>query len=134
MNFLKKYWTHIISLSFLTYCDVLFIIIMNNIEKFDSLNLGIIFFFLGIELLFVIGVWAEIIIYMIHAIRHKEIKNNAICAVLIYLLNVIYIPCYCLKHVSKDENYKIKNTIYIIATTILYVILCILIVKIELSY
>ena len=134
MNFLKKYWTHIISLGLLIHCDILFALITNHSSTIESLNVGIIFLFLGIELLFVIGVWAEIIVYMIHAIRHKEIKNNAICAVLIYVLSVLYIPCYCLKYVSKDENHKLKNTIYIITSIILYAILFGLIIRFELSY
>lgn len=134
MNVLKKYWTHIISLGFLVYCDLLFALLTSNNSIFESSNVGIIFLVLGIEILFVVGVWVEILMYMIHAIKNKEIKNNAICAVLIYILNVIYIPCYCLKNVSKDGNYKIKNTIYASISIVLYITLFILIIKFELSH
>ncbi|MBO5183050.1 MAG: hypothetical protein J6B64_01495 [Bacilli bacterium] len=128
---IKKYWTHILSLGFLIYSIILFVLIDKGL--FENINVQTIIILFGALILFVIGVWVEIIYHIVHAIKHKEIKNNALCAVLSYFLNVIYIPCYSSKHINKDENYKKKNIIYLILSILLYIILIIIMVKFQLN-
>ncbi|MBP3920508.1 MAG: hypothetical protein J6D28_02970 [Bacilli bacterium] len=57
---------------------------------------------------------------MVYAIKNK---HKIIHILLIYLLNMYYIPCYYLKHVIKDTKYKLKNIIYIILSIILTITL-----------
>ena len=129
-EFLKKYWTHIMSLGFLSYTTILFYLFDSNSIKYNGQTIAVIF---GILIFFVIGVWVEIIYGIVHAIKHKEIKNNALCAVLSYFFNVVYVPCYCLKYVSKDENYKKKNTIYLIVSILLYIALIISMIRFSIN-
>ena len=128
-EFIKKYITHIFNI----ICMIYMTIILTYATNAETYNEKIFIPLLIIEGLFVIGVWVEIIYYIIHAIKHKEIKNNALCAVLIYFLNMIYIPCYSMKYISKDENHKRKNTIYLIISIILYVIMIGAVIKLSLN-
>lgn len=125
-EFFKKYWTHILSLGFLI-CAIVLILILNV----PSFNISLLFATIGILLLLVIGVWVEIIYSIVHAVKQKEIKNNGLCAIACYFLNIIYIPCYSLKYISKDKNYKKKNTIYLVVSILLFVFLIVLMVKLS---
>ena len=55
----------------------------------------------------------EMILYMIHAIKNKDLENNGLWVAFIYLFNVFIIPYYHLKHVIKDENVKLKTKVYV---------------------
>ena len=123
MNLFKKYWTHILSLGFLIFPTIVFLMMKNTMyEEIDVSKIVILF--IGI-FVFVIGIWVEIIYGMIHAIKHKEIENHGIYAILCYLFNVFYIPCYYLKYVVKDEKYKIKNIIYLVISIVLFMVMSI---------
>jgi hypothetical protein len=100
------------------FCEI---IIINDFA--EIMNGKLIILQLITEAIYVIGLWIEIIYYIIHAIKHKEIKNNTLCAVLIYLFNIFYIPCYKIKNIDKDKNYKKKNIIYLIISITLYLIM-----------
>ena len=115
LKLIKKYFLNIFNLSFLLYLIFIFIILFNNPDY------GI--YFIIIEILFVIGIFIEIIYYIVHAIKHKEINNNYLLAVLIYLFNIFYIPCYRMKYIIKDKNHKKINIIYIITSILLYVLI-----------
>ncbi|MCR5146108.1 MAG: hypothetical protein K6B70_01995, partial [Clostridia bacterium] len=112
-NFIKKYWTHILNLSFLGYLAFLLGFLASNISSTDEppAYLGLLFL---VEIFMVIGIWVEIIYYMIKAIKIKNLKNVGLHIAGIYLLNVFYIPCFCLNHIHKDSKAKIKNFIYVL--------------------
>ncbi|MBO5349894.1 MAG: hypothetical protein J6A89_08805 [Clostridia bacterium] len=118
-NFIKKFWTHVISFLFFIIIIVYYAIIESKNEKLlPFLKWGLI-----LELILVLVIWGEIIYFIIQAIKHKEIPNRGLKAVMIYFLNVFYIPCFYLKYIYKDEKYKIKNTAYVIYTIGLFAIL-----------
>lgn len=61
-----------------------------------------------------VAILIEMIIFMVHAGKNKEINNNGIWIVLIYMFNVFIIPYYNLKYVCKEEKIKVKTIIYVI--------------------
>ena len=119
-KFLKKYWSHIFNLSFLIYFIIVFYIIKNMPDRANfTLVIG--------TFIYVVGIWVEMIYYIVHAAQQKEIPNNGLCAFFCYLFNIFYIPCYSLKYVSKDKNYKKKNIIYLILSILLYISIIVLV-------
>ncbi len=130
-KFLKKYWSHIICLLFFIVFDLLFFYV-NNEFKFENsywlLNTSLI-----ISILLIIGVWVAIIYHIVHAAKSKELKNKALEIIFIYLFNAFYIPCYSLKYVSKDNNYKTKNMVYLIVSILLFIIMLGLIISFSLN-
>ena len=120
---LKKYLTHIISISFLIYMNALFyIIIHNSIVQGKEYIMGLLVL---LELVFVIGIFGEMIYYFIKVNKNKELKGNPLYYVLIYMLNIFYIPCFEIKHIQKDKDYKKKNIIFISIMIVLYAMLTI---------
>lgn len=117
-NFVKKYWTHAISLLFFITIIVYYAIIESKNEGFLPLLRG----GLIVEFVLVIAIWVEIIYFIIQAIKHKEIPNRSVKAVMIYFLNLFYIPCFYLKYIYKDEKYKVKNIVYLVCSIGLFII------------
>ena len=118
---IKKYLSHIISISFLVYVNVLIYLIMNVSNYQDKEYIFAIL--VGLEFIFVIGILAEIIYYFVKVAKNSELKGNPIYYILIYMLNIFYIPCFNLKHIQKDKEYKKKNIVFISIMVILYVML-----------
>ena len=74
-------------------------------------------------MLLVFGIIGEIIYFLILVAKDKKLKSNPLYYVLIYMLNIFYIPCFVLKHIKKDKNYKKKNIIYLVISILLYILL-----------
>lgn len=98
-KFIKLYYPMVISILFLCFITFVFIVNLKGIA-FD----GIIWILLVECLLFVIGIWAEIIGYIIHAVKNKNLKNKVLWVILIYYLYIFVIPYYHLKYVNKSEK------------------------------
>ena len=131
-NFIKKYWSHIFNISVLAFLIYTFRFLANVIETDSSSQPPTYFILLLlIELLMVIGVWIEIIYFIIKAAKDKELKNKALHIIGIYFLNFFYIPCFSLKHIHKDSKATIKNIIYVIITVVMFSIMCAYILKME---
>lgn len=96
---IKLYYPMVISILFVCFITFVFIVNLNGVA-FD----GIIWILLIGCLLFVVGIWAEIIGYMIHAVKNKNLKNKVLWVILIYYLYIFVIPYYHLKYVSKVER------------------------------
>ena len=127
-TFIKKYWTHIFNIMFFVYIIGVMNFFANNMDvEINSIITPLIL--LGITFVFVIGLWIELIYYMIKALKNDELKNKGLAATLIYALNLFYIPCFVLKHMYKDKHAKLKNAIYIIVSVALYIILIFVIFK-----
>lgn len=121
---MKKYLTHIISISFLIFLNILIYVMSNNNNVFNDREYLIIPLII-VEVIFVVGIIAEIVYYFYKLSKNQELKSNPLYYVLIYFFNIFYIPCLCLKHIYKDSKYKSKNAFFIIIMIILYVILMI---------
>ncbi len=121
-SFINKYWTHILNILFFLF----FIVLMIYAEQLKVL--GVI-----IMLIFIILIFVEMIYHIVIAAQDKEDKNNILHAIFCYLFNIFYIPCYRLKYVVKDKNYKIKNIIYLISSILLYIIIYIILIIIILN-
>lgn len=76
-----------------------------------------------LEMLLVFGIIGEIIYFLILVAKNKKLKSNPLYYVLIYMLNIFYIPYFVLKHIKKDKNYKKKNIIYLVISILLYILL-----------
>ncbi|MBE5806050.1 MAG: hypothetical protein E7313_04995 [Clostridiales bacterium] len=121
-NFIKKYWTHIFNISSLVYLTFLFILFTNVVKNENPENPPTYFIaLLIIEIIAVLGIWAEIIYFMVKAAKNKELKNKGLHIAGIYFLNFFYIPCFSLSHIHKDSKAKVKNIIYVIVTVCLFV-------------
>ena len=120
---LNKYRLHIFNLGFLIYNILIFYEITTINDFAEIMNGKLIIIQIISEAIYVIGLWIEIIYYIIHAIKHKEIKNNTLCTALIYIFNIFYIPCYKMKNIDKDKKYKKKNIIYLIISITLYLVM-----------
>jgi len=131
---MKKYWPHLLNIALLLYYIIIFIG-MNNIDNLDnSYSPLIIITMLGIALLLVIGIWVEIIYFLIYEAKNKKTKNYIVTLILIYMLNIFYIPCYYLKYFIKDEKSKIKNIIYSIISILLTITMYVVILKWSLEH
>lgn len=118
-KFLKKYWTHILNILLFVFFIVMFS--MDNVLWSNEYNIFI-WILIILELIFVIAIWGEIIYYIVYVAKNKDIPNRGVKALLIYLLCYWYIPCFKLKYIDKDNNYKKKNIIYVIGISILMII------------
>lgn len=115
-NFLRKYWTHILNILYLLTGIVLFIILGINEDAFG-------FPVIIILLVLTLFLWFEIIWHIVVIARNKEDDNRVLHAILSYILNIFYIPCYRLKYIVKDENHKVKNIVYIVGSILLYIVM-----------
>jgi len=118
---IKKYFTHILSVFFLIYVNILFYLINHNSILQGKEYIYVILIIL--EMLLVFGIIGEIIYFLILVAKDKKLKSNPLYYVLIYMLNIFYIPCFVLKHIKKDKNYKKKNIIYLVISILLYILL-----------
>lgn len=112
----KTYIPIIITILFL-FCYSFIISNIININKLQTYQDKHYIFIIIISILLgllSICILAEIIIFIIHAANHKEIKNNILWVILIYILNIFIIPFYNIKYVINDTKYKLKTIIFII--------------------
>ena len=131
-NFIKKYWSHIFNISVLAYLIYTFKSLSDIVENESADNPPTIFIVLIIiEVLLVLGVWGEIIYFIIKAAKNKELKNKGLHIAGIYFLNMFYIPCFSLKHVHKDSKAKIKNIIYVLVTACMFIVFCSYMLKLQ---
>lgn len=89
--------------------------------------------FLLVELVLTFAIFAEMIYAIIKAAQDNELSNKALHIIGLYFLNIFYIPCFLLKHVSKEEKVVVKNIIYITLTVTLYIVLCVLAVSLSIT-
>ena len=133
-NLIKKYWTHILNISFLAYLIYIFGLFTNGIKNNYSAEapsyLGILVL---IEMIMVIGIWVEIIYHIVKAAKNDELKNKGLNIMGIYLLNIFYIPCFSLNHISKDSNAKIKNIAYVLLSVGMFVLFVVYVIKFEIT-
>lgn len=131
-NFIKKYWTHIFNISSLVYLTFLFILFTNVVKNENPENPPTYFIaLLIIEIIAVLGIWAEIIYFIVKAAKDKELKNKGLHIAGIYFLNYFYIPCFSLSHIHKDSKAKVKNIIYVIVTVCLFVVFSSYLLKLQ---
>lgn len=125
MNFIKNYWTHFIGIIYLVVINLLFYHIADVFSMLieDKIQLTFIKLFL-ILIIISIVVWIGIIGFIIHDALSKDNKNKILDGILIYLLNIYYIPCYYLKNIRKDAKLALHNTIYIIIMVLLTISTC----------
>lgn len=131
-NFIKKYWTHIFNISVFAYLIFIFVLFANVMKNNSSDNPPTYFLvLLIIEVLMVLGVWAEIIYFIIKAAKNNELENKGLHIAGIYFLNMFYIPCFSLKHIHKDNKAKIKNIIYVLVTVCMFIVFCSSVLKFQ---
>ena len=108
MNFIKKYYPMLISIVFLsTYSLTVGAVLIDNFDESNTIILAPLF-------LSTVGIWAEIIGFIIHAAKNKELKNNVLWAFLIYFFNIFIIPYYHLKYIVKEKKIISKMIIFIV--------------------
>ena len=108
MSFIKKYYPMIISLALvLIYSLIIGGILIYN---FDESN----YILLVPAVLLTIGLIVETVVFIIHVIKNKELKNKVLWVFLIYLFNIVTIPYYNLKYVVKEEKITSKMVKFII--------------------
>lgn len=125
-NFLKKYWAHILNIELIIFLLSFFVYasIMTDLEPYSTPNNSIIILYIIGIIINLIGIWIEIIYHIVHAAKHREIKNHILCAIYNYIFYLFYTPCYRLKYIYKDKNYKIKNAFYLIFSIVSFIIVC----------
>jgi len=108
MSFIKKYYPMIISIVFVsTYSLIVGAVLIDNFDESNIIILVPLF-------LSVVGILAEIIVFIIHAAKNKELKNNVLWAFLIYFFNIFIIPYYNFKYVVKEKKIISKMIVFII--------------------
>ena len=108
MSFIKKYYPMIISIVFVSsYSLIVGAVLIDNFDETNAIILVPAF-------LSVVGILAEIIGFIIHTAKNKELKNNVFWAFLIYFLNIFIIPYYNLKYVVKEKKITSKMIVFII--------------------
>ena len=126
MNFIKKYWSHILNIIYLVLVDGFIGICiygMNNEEMMSGIPISIFLLFLLVELVLTFTILGEMIYAIVKAAQDKELSNKALHIIGLYFLNIFYVPCFLLKHVSREEKVAAKNTVYLIISITLYILL-----------
>lgn len=118
MNFIKKYYPMLITFIFMAMYSYVFanIFAPSSAMKDDSPFMII---FAILTILSVIGIWAEIIGFIIHAVKNGDQNNKIIWPFLIYFFNVFIVPYYNLKYVVKEKNIKTKMIVYIVLLSLI---------------
>ena len=115
-GYLKKIWPIIIIVLFVAVYGLLFGVEYDLIANGAvSANNDFIFIPAIIIALVFTGCW---IWFMVHAIKNKELKNNALWLLNLYLFNVFIMPYYYYKHMLKVDDVLEK----MISMLIIYVI------------
>ena len=133
---LKKYWSHILNIIYILFIDSFIgicIIGIRNEELLSNIPTVILPIGLLIEAFLSFVVFGEMIYAIVKAAQDKELNNKALHIVLIYFFNIFYIPCFLLKHVSKEKNTTIKNIIYLTVSIIPCIVLFALVFLLSLS-
>lgn len=121
-DFFKKYWTHILNLSFLGLMIAIFAVISNGIKNGNSEPpAGFFPVALLLEIILVIAILVEMFYFLIIAIKRDDSKNKGLHLLGIYMLNIFYIPCYVLTHVHKDSKAKAKNIVYVLVSVGMFI-------------
>lgn len=114
MKYIKKYYPMVISIIFVTiYSFLLTAAFTNNINIINN-NLNLMIVLMIITFLTVIGIWIEIIFFMIHAAKNKELKNRVLWAIMIYFFHIFIIPYYNLKYVIKEKKVSLQMVLFVI--------------------
>lgn len=107
MNFIKKYYPMAISIIYIVFSG--YIIGASINENFYVINEPfIISLYMIFFLIMTIALPLEIIIFMIHLAKNKELNNRGLWLFMIYVFNVFIIPYYNLKYVVKEKILKLK--------------------------
>lgn len=133
---LKKYWSHILNIVYLGFVDAFIgfcLFAMNNEEQMEGVPFAIMPIMLLVELVLTFAVLGEIIYGIVKAIQDKDLSKKTLHIVLIYFLNLLYIPCFFTKYVNKDEKALVKNIVYLIIAGALYITLFVLAVSIPMA-
>lgn len=112
VKFLKKYIPMIISiLFFFIYSGLISLVFIDPSTIVESTTNYIVYMVLMFSIIIIFII--EMIFFIVKAATNKNMKDNALWAVLIYLFNVFIIPYYNFKYVVKSKKIKIDMTIYI---------------------
>lgn len=112
VKFLKKYIPMIISiLFFFIYSGLISLVFIDPSTIVESTTNYIVYVVLMFSIIIIFII--EMIFFIVKAATNKNMKDNALWAVLIYLFNVFIIPYYNFKYVVKSKKIKIDMAIYI---------------------
>lgn len=112
IKFLKKYIPMIISiLFFFIYSGLISLVFIDPSTIVESTTNYIVYMVLMFSIIIIFII--EMIFFIVKAATNKNMKDNALWAVLIYLFNVFIIPYYNFKYVVKSKKIKIDMAIYI---------------------
>ena len=89
-------------------------ILKGTLVNFTNYSDTLMWVFVGLTLFMVIAIWAEIIGFIIHACKNKDLDNRVGWSFLIYFFNIFVIPYYNLKYVVKESKLKSKMIIFIL--------------------
>ena len=118
-RFFKLYWPMAISFVLFFIYGILLATIKTTDVLFNSEFIAISLVLL--TFLSVIGVWVELIYFMIKAANIKDLKGKVWWCIGIYCLNAFIIPYFNLKYVCKDTKYRLKTLIFTIISIVLFV-------------
>lgn len=112
VKFLKKNIPMIISiLFFFIYSGLISLVFIDPSTIVESTTNYIVYMVLMFSIIIIFII--EMIFFIVKAATNKNMKDNALWAVLIYLFNVFIIPYYNFKYVVKSKKIKIDMAIYI---------------------
>ena len=112
VKFLKKYIPMIISiLFFFIYSGLISLVFIDPSTIVESTTNYIVYMVLMFSIIIIFII--EMIFFIVKAATNKNMKDNALWAILIYLFNVFIIPYYNFKYVVKSKKIKIDMAIYI---------------------
>lgn len=65
-------------------------------------------------LIVVVGIFVQMVGFIIHAAKNKNLKNKVLWALLIYFLNIFIMPYYNLKHVMKEKKVALEMIVFVL--------------------
>ncbi|MBQ3408157.1 MAG: hypothetical protein IJH12_03010 [Clostridia bacterium] len=133
---MKKYWSHILNIVYIVFVDCFVGMCafgINNEEMMSGVPTAILPIGFIIILIMTFAILGEMIYAIVKAAQDTNLDNKALHIIGLYFFNVFYIPCFLLKHVSKEKKVAIRNTIYLILSLILYIALFVLTIVLPIS-
>lgn len=104
---LKSYYPMFFSVS---YMFLLSFLTKGTTNNFIALKDGLLM--LIFTLLIVGGLFAQMIGFIIHAAKNKDLKNKVLWAFGIYFLNIFIMPYYNLKHIMKEKKVALEMVVF----------------------
>lgn len=115
-KYFKLYWPILVTTIFLFVYGILIGTMIFGDAIFENDFIGIMMVLLALVL--VIGIYAEMIYFMIKASKNKDIKNKILWCLALYFFHIFIFPYFNLKYVCNEKKNLFRMIIFVILSLV----------------